>query len=320
MYWFLLALGDYLREQWRPIVYPLLGAIIGASLGSVRRNSGSRWQSGLFAGLCVGYSLEYWAKSPHCVYHILAFSTDHLQFLVDFSQRTAYRDVYRLITLAAASLGGLAACVTAVAASRWIAASESPTIIAWRNKPSAWLTSRFTGWIVPAVVLLAVGCYLSTHFAYLDDYAQVLKCDYHFPRLKEKWKPYEVLLERKEGQGRLQLEVNSARGLSDVVLADLATTGCRFEPIYLMGEDLGDADILRIAPYLRTAEYIYLRCPRVTDAGLLALTNCPKLNQLSVIDCFSVTDDGLERFHQLRPGVKIRMHNGLRTMTFPGRK
>ncbi|MFN0196159.1 MAG: hypothetical protein ACKVT0_05405 [Planctomycetaceae bacterium] len=315
MEWWLPALGKTIWGDLIPLLVIFCGSTTGATLGSYRQWYWSRWQCGLFAGWCAGlFSYMFFISHP------MWLGVPLLQAFMRFGNSfyPAYQffdsDRTRLPAVLSALQAFSAAFVISLILPIWLRQAQAHWLIEIRERPfSMWRRNWFRRIGVLFCVLVCVG-WISSRWNRIEWMMNQEKCRHYFPQVESLMKTFGVSVELQ--QASFKVEFLSSKSISEKALTEFDLVSCPLEPVCIFSKEIGDDDLRRLTPRLASTHYIYLRCDGVTDAALLELTKCRRLRQISIIDCFSVSHSGVERFHELRPDVRINADNGMYKIDF----
>lgn len=276
----------------------LLSALLGASLGSIGRWFGARWQCGMIAGLwisCDAVLLGEWHGYP-------LFSRAQLE-----------------IWIGAALLGLLAAMVASICAAIWFARTESYWARYFRDHPWHWTGTRFIRVMAVCVGLLIAPIWFVARTPRIRVYEEILTMQQRLLPVSERWGPYDAYVWPWDGppEEGLKLTVRSPAGLSAEALKFLDDGPWPYVRLEVHVTDtVRDTDLINAAPALITIKRIDLFRCSLTDECLPALVQCPQLQELMLRECPLITPAGAQQFKNLRTDVAVTMIRNNRVVTF----
>lgn len=270
-------------------VFPwVMGALVGATLGSVGKWYVARWQVGMLAGLWIGGQ-----------YAFLGVSHGTPWPFRDWQQ------VLQIVGILAMAVGLMGSALSGW----WFSVSNSYWTRFFRDRSGRWLRHRGLHALAVATLLISIPVsavlfepgirHFQKILPYYDDYQTILK----------KWEPYEAWLTGELGQS-LSLIVRTRSGLSDESLALIEEAPWPVKELSIFGStDIRDIDLINAVPRLAQIQRITMLNSPLSDECLPVIANCRKLKFLDVNNCQGITAEGLKQFHQLRPDIYVR-HNG----------
>lgn len=275
------------QQHGMTVLLPFLGAVIGASVGSIRRWYWARWQVGFLTALCLGNQLSFLLS---------AVGTGTL--LPAVGPIPGY-DQWTITAVSAAVLGLLVSLLTEAL----LRYPPSSLVERFRERPFQWLCSRSRlslGILVLACVPLM---WSALRWSRIVATEERLRLEQHLPELERKWAPYNVLV-RYEPGGYV-LHVGSASAFEEPAIQGFAALPGPIEQLGIMVDSVGDEVLERLAPNLKSARIITLHDMRITKNTLDLLATFPQLKNAEFVNCHQLAREDFLQFHEQRPDVRL---------------
>jgi hypothetical protein len=279
--------GSDVEHYGLPCLLPLLGAVLGASVGSIRRWYWSRWQLGFVVGWCLGSQIGLL---------LACFGARVLPDIPDYDQLL-------IMTIAAMVIGMAVSLVSEFL----LRIPFSPLWERFRDAPWRWLAS----WPIAVLAILVVCSlpllWLGFRWEQIAEVEQRARLEPLVNDLNRQWERYQVHFDY--NPGGYWVAISSPQALEDPVIQEFDRLPGPINCFAVLDRSSGDDALRRMVPRLQSVQTVSLHDMQVTTDSFKILDQLPRLNHVEFVNCPQLTKEDMLRYQREHPHFEVHLHS-----------